>query len=206
MKIQQRELSERRLPRRPLVMGVDPDSQVIGLAVIDADGELYDCSRLTPQKGAASVVKRVGSLVIQLGEQLELVQPEVVVIERPSRRVGTRRHKGKGAGLATYGWAAGAAWAVAAGHGWPIEGVFAIEADEWTRGVPKRQRALAIAARFPRYRTEKDPGLDGADAVGLALWWLEEGQGMTTIGLAEWTPEDLRAAEPQIGDDGGWAE
>jgi hypothetical protein len=52
--------------------------------------------------------------------------------------------------------------------------VHAVLENDWTRGVPKGQRQLALATLYPVYAEHlaEDPGGDMADGLGLADWWL----------------------------------
>lgn len=84
-----------------------------------------------------------------------------------------RRHHGRGAGLAVYGCGVGAI-ATEAEH-WAEANDAAVEAileNDWTRGVPKNTRQIAIANLYQEYRIGNDPGGDIADAIGMAVWWL----------------------------------
>ena len=110
---------------------------------------------------------------------LERERPAVILVEWTKGKVNINRHKGHGAGLAVYGTGVGSVgrqcWLWSRER--PDVQVHAINENDWTRGVPKGQRQLAIASMYPEYAPHlaADTGGDISDAIGLAAWWLREG-------------------------------
>jgi hypothetical protein len=162
-----------------MIVALDPSSVVIGWAVLRPPEELCEAGLIQPAKHSQSPIDRIRSMLADLRELLGTIQgPEVpidIVIEVTSGKVNAHRHGGRGAGLAVYGMAVGAAWQVcedwAAAH---QARVHAIPENQWARRVPKWKRSAAIASLFPRYDPAADPGGDMADAIGLACWFLRE--------------------------------
>lgn len=159
------------------VLSIDPGSKRTGWAVLTQREQLLQAGLLTGDKGIDHAEFRITAMCRGLHELLEEWQPETVLIEWSSGHVGRRRHKGGGAGLATYGIAIGGLWQVAVA--WarscePPAQVRCIEENLWTNRVPKEDRVVAVAQRFREYRIEDDPGGDIADAIGLGLWWIRE--------------------------------
>jgi len=109
-----------------------------------------------------------------LRELLDELQPATILIEWTKGKVGERRHQGRGAGLAVYG--GGMGYATATADSWAADGcqVVGILENDWTRGVKKETRQLAVASMFDDYRASQDPGGDMADAIGMAVWWLKQ--------------------------------
>lgn len=102
------------------------------------------------------------------------------LIEWTKGKVG-KRHHGSGAGLAVYGCGVGAIatecehWCrLRRPRGNPDYVVIPVLENDWTRGVNKEVRQIAIAAEYPDYHISDDPGGDAADAIGLARWWMKE--------------------------------
>lgn len=55
-----------------------------------------------------------------------------------------------------------------------VDRIETVSATEWSRRIPKEDRAKALAERHWRYATFRgDKGLDVADALGIGLWRLE---------------------------------
>lgn len=135
--------------------------------------ELVEAGLCEPEDRCAGSYDRVMGLCDDVEALLERIAPAVVLIEWTKGKVG-RRHRGNGAGLAVYGAGVGAVtrqvWLWVRGRrGVTVE---AVPENDWTRGVPKATRAVAIRQLYPALSTEADHGLDMHDAVGLADWWL----------------------------------
>jgi len=164
------------------VVGVDPSSSVTGCGVLSATGELVDAWKLTPKtrKYDQTAIQRIDTMCAELWDVLELAQPQVVVVEITSGKVG-QRHKGDGAGLAVYGMAVGAMWRVVwtwiarrnhnATSEWEC---VPVPENVWTAGVAKRKRMANIERIYSGYDPADDRGGDVADAIGLAAWWLTD--------------------------------
>ena len=149
---------------------LDPSSTVVGYSVSTAPNTFPDAGLIWPEKKSADAWTRIKSLMKQVGELLDEHYPDHVLIEQPSGHVHRRALGAGGHGQATYGFAAGAVWATC-DIKCPKGAVELINANTWTHGVSKKTRASTIAYRFPWYRLNLDPGMDQADAIGLACWW-----------------------------------
>ena len=165
-----------------LLLALDPSSQAIGWAALQAGEVLVAGGVLLPEKvSERDPYVRIDSLCGRLWELLETNGPKTVVVEVTSGKVGENRHKGHGAGLAIYGVAVGAVWREC--RAWTryelatrrrLTHVERVYENDWTHQIPKRTRTLAIAAMYPRYDVEADPGGDEADAIGLGIYYLRE--------------------------------
>lgn len=159
------------------VLGLDPSSTVIGYGVLSHDLRLVQAGPIKPACSGDGSFDRIVSMCIDLDTLFGQVQPSVILVEWTKGKVG-KRHKGLGAGLAVYGCGVGAAglaaWRWARDH--PDCRVHAILENDWTGGVPKRDRQLAIAGAYPEYAAwlAKDAGGDISDGIGLADWWIKE--------------------------------
>lgn len=167
-----------RAKSRELVLGLDPSSTVVGYGVLTMSRQFVEAGLCTPSDRNARSSDRVMELCDDVEALLTRLEPAVVLVEWTRGKVNDRRHRGRGAGLAVYGSGVGATlrqvwlWArdtQAYGRGVTVE---AICENDWTRGVPKAARAIAIGQLYPELAAQPDPGLDMHDAVGLAEWWL----------------------------------
>lgn len=162
---------------KQIIVSLDPSSTIVGFAAMSSDSQLIKAGVIEPDHRSDPSYDRIRSMRRDLRGLLDTVKPGTILVEWTKGKVGRRRHRGLGAGLAVYGCGVGAI-ATEAEH-WielndPAAEVIAILENDWTRGVPKEQRQLAIAQMFSEYRTGQDPGGDIADAIGLAVWWLKE--------------------------------
>lgn len=156
------------------IVSLDPSSTVVGFAVMGFDKRLIEAGPITPAAPSAGSYERIVSLRGQLRTVLESVGPATILIEWTTGKVG-KRHYGNGAGLAVYGCGVGAI-ATECEHYGESRGdceVVPVLENDWTRGVPKRDRQYAVATEYRAYLIADDPGGDVADAIGLALWWLK---------------------------------
>lgn len=153
------------------VLGLDPSSTLTGYAVMSRPTKILDAGHLRPNGAKKPAWDRIVTMVTSLRFLLRDYRPKVIVIEVPTRSVGLR-HKGKGAGLAIYGMAVGAACWEASVFG---SSLVCVDANTWTGGVSKFKRQHLIAAEFPEYKEQldRDRGGDLADAIGLCLWWYQ---------------------------------
>jgi hypothetical protein len=161
-----------------VIFAIDPGSIKTGWAVLELPERLIEAGLLLPDKRAAGAEFRIDSICISLWELLDKHRPATILLEWPSGHVGRKRHHGGGAGLSIYGAACGSLWreCVAWRRSLPPEErieviIRLILESEWTRGIPKQDRAAVVAATFPEYRPEDDTGMDISDALGLAVWY-----------------------------------
>ncbi len=159
-----------------IIVALDPSSTIVGYAAMTPYGILIEAGLITPADQSAGSYDRINSLCLQVRRLLGQIRPAYCLIEWTKGKVG-KRHHGLGAGLAVYGCGVGAVAATcrqwAEGQGAQVH---AIIENDWTRGVPKRVRQLAIASEYTAYRIGQDPGGDAADAIGLACWWIRNNQ------------------------------
>lgn len=90
-------------------------------------------------------------------------QPDVAVVEMPSQHVGTR-HKGAGAGLASYGRMVGRVEEYLL---WKRINVVRPSVDELWRGQTKETRHAGLRVSYPELRRASH---DILDAFSLILW------------------------------------
>lgn len=166
-----------RRKQNELVVALDPSSTVVGYAVLTMSRDLVEAGLCTPMDRHSCSAARVMELCDDVETLLSRIEPSVVLVEWTRGKVG-RRHHGRGAGLAVYGTGVGAVlrqvWLWARdeqAYGRPVT-VESVTENDWTRGVPKAARAMAIGQLYPALATQQDPGYDMHDAVGLADWWL----------------------------------
>ena len=164
-----------------IVFSLDPGSIRSGWALMKPPEQIIKAGLLLPDKQTALSEFRIGAMCHSLWQLLNLWMPKTILLEWTSGKIGKRHGSGGGAGLAIHGAATGALWReVLAWLSWqPPENqigtnVILVRENDWTRGVPKKERAVAIACMFQEYKPEQDPGGDIADAIGLAAWWMRE--------------------------------
>jgi len=161
-----------------IILALDPSSTVIGYGVLAAGGQFVEGGLILPDARSDGSFERIIAMHADLVRLFERLRPGVLLVEWTKGKVNERRHGGLGAGLAVYGCGVGAA-ALAAWQWSQAHADCRTEAiceNDWTRGVPKRDRQLAVAAEYPQYgaRIGEDPGGDIADGIGLAAWWIRE--------------------------------
>jgi len=181
-----------------LVLALDPGSICSGWAVMDRGEQLIEAGVLTPDKAGLASKIRIARMCEDLLQLLAEWEPGIVVIEWASGKVIRSRHKGHGAGLAIHGAATGALWQAA--EAWrrslPAERqsetqIILIAENLWTNGVPKRDRLAGIAAVFNQYKPENDKTGDIGDAIGLALWHIQERR----VQLARYSMQKLTSSD-----------
>jgi len=164
-----------------IVFAIDPGSKKTGWAVMGAREKLIQAGLLLPDKQSIAPEFRIHRMCEDLRNLLDELQPAVIVVEWTSGKVGRKRHRGQGAGLAIYGIAVGSLWreVLAWRRALPAEQQLKVKVElvlenTWTRGIPKRKRIDAVNAAFPQYDPELDRGGDVADAIGLACFYQRE--------------------------------
>ncbi len=160
------------------VLGVDPSSTKTGFALLSEGpvarhgvGELLEWGLV---KGVTKdpATLRARQIAAEMVAHARRMAPDVIVIETPSGKVArNKRGKTQGAGLSVYGFAAGqvdhALWNV-----FGMERVVMVNEIDWTGGAKKQARASRVELLHPGYDRSKDSGMDAADAIGLAGWYL----------------------------------
>ena len=156
------------------VMGIDPSSSRIGLAVINEQGKLLEAHLVKPNKRDDLLVVRMAAMLLDVEEVINFARPDYIAIETPAVHAAGRI-PGRAKGLAVYGFGAGAVWSLLRCLNTMADSQLkTYDAQEWTKRKPKKQRAEAVALRYPSYNMKKDPGLDVADAIQLAEICLKE--------------------------------
>ncbi len=160
----------------------DPSLTVTGYAVggrSGCRGNIHDAGRLghmTEKKRKESTVyQRLMMIAADTLDILRRYQPLTVIVETPAPQAP----KKGAAGQARYGMAVGVV--IGATNQFCDEQtdrgiivrVILTDADDWTHGVKKETRQLAIADQYPTYDPDKDRGANVADAMGLLCWWAE---------------------------------
>jgi len=161
------------------IFSLDPGSIRTGFAVLTGGQQLIEAGLIMPDKRTAAPEFRIHSMCRDLWQLLDKHQPRLILLEWCSGKVNKRRHKGSGQGLQVHGAATGSLWreCLAWKRTLPMEEqiqtkVILVLENDWTRGLPKQERAAAVAAIFREYMPEGDKGMDISDALGLAIWWL----------------------------------
>ncbi len=159
------------------VMGIDPSSTIIGVSLADEQGKLLSGMLIKPSSSELDNISRVFDMAHELKETLNIWRPEYIAIETPATHVAGRIKKATG--MAIYGFGAGVASWVA--HSWmetqgDLRKLKCYEAQRWTRGKPKKDRAQLLAIRCRLYKRvmSDDPGYDVAEAIQLAEICLKE--------------------------------
>ena len=156
------------------ILAIDPSSTKTGFALLDESENLLEAGTLRPNKTTDAAEYRIAAMCQDIENLLMISDPNIIVIEWTSGKVGKRRHKGSGAGLAVYGMAIGAIWRTAVI--WAAKRVskqvITIYENEWTAGKSKTRRSELIKTLYPAIDFSKDTGGDIADAIGLATWYI----------------------------------
>jgi len=163
-----------------LIFSLDPGSVKCGWCVMTHEKELVAGGHLLPKKLKASNDVRINDMCGDLRVLLDEWMPGVILIEWASGHVGRKRHRGAGAYLSIYGAAVGSLWKEII-H-WKkslpeeqrLEVKIVLIDERWTGGIDKFSRAKVISATFPRYKIEKDKGMDLADSIGMSIWYLKD--------------------------------
>jgi len=161
------------------LLAIDPSSMRTGCAVMDFNGKLLDMLFIKPNaadKPSDRILYQCADIRGGLDNRIfgDLTR---IVIEGTAGKINKKRNKGQGAGMAVYGMAVGAMWMTCCG--WSLASKYGcvvtiVAENDWTRGVPKKQRAINMSLLYPQYKPYLDPGLDVGDAIGLGMWWLNE--------------------------------
>jgi hypothetical protein len=157
-----------------IIMGIDPSSTITGYAV-KLDKALVEAGLIRPSRHGIVSFERICEMRIDLNILLDKFRPAIVLVEWTRGKVGIRRHQGRGAGLAVYGAGVGAIATQA--EIWCEKNsavLYPVNENDWTRRIPKEDRQAVIAAQYPEYKINEDPGGDIADAIGLVDWWQKE--------------------------------
>jgi hypothetical protein len=150
-----------------MLLAIDPSSTCVGYALFGEDGKLIEFGRLLPHKGD-DAMQRIADLLADLERLWREHRPRTVVIEVTSGKIAGRL--GRVQGLGVYGMAVGACWQLLRSLA-GARNVRTVTENEWTSGVPKRQRLGLLEARRITYWLANDPGGDAGDAICLGEWF-----------------------------------
>ena len=165
------------------LLSIDPSINSTGYAVFSGS-DLIRCWHIRPQRNKTRnkvttkipAHQRIQAIIRELDFICDEHEPHEAVVEITSGKTSAR-HKGNGAGLATYGMAVGhvARWAIAR---LGPDAVTQVYENEWTRGSSKQTRRLRAHAAYPRAYTteimEGDKEGDISDAIALGIWTQEQ--------------------------------
>lgn len=152
------------------VLALDVSSSATGMAVVQSGGrgpELIKCVVSRPS-GESAPSRRVDEMIAEVVREATGLCSRIVVMELTdgARWKGRRRTND----LVQLAIAQGRFYE--AFRSWGFAAFETVSATRWTRGIPKTDRVEMIRLMFPTYAEIHDPGLDGADAIELALWRL----------------------------------
>ncbi len=154
-----------------ILLAIDPSSTCTGYAVMSDCMTILDAGLLKPDKTRDPAIIRIVAMNRSLGRVLREYRPDQIVIETPNAHTAGRI-AGRVMGNAIYGFAAGVMFHTCVISNKNTEPV---DAQLWTRGVPKLKRQQNVCVAFPkRYSPETDRGGDIADAIGLGVWWFRQ--------------------------------
>ena len=161
------------------LLAIDPSSRVTGYAVMRAADCLVEAGVLK-QDAKLPVLARIDEMVAAVEALIDEHVVTHVVIEVTSGKTAGRLRKNV-QGLAVYGMAIGEIRrTVITMIG--AQNVTAIPENEWTKGVPKRERMRLVAMAFSQYKPADDPGGDIADAIWLAMYWFGQRRRAELVG------------------------
>lgn len=153
-----------------MLLSLDPSSSRTGYAIY-RDPEpsgLIESGAIIAETSDRTPLDRVVTMGSALQQLISDHNPTAAVIEIPSSHVSARHH-GRGAGLATYGFAVGWLGCMAA---LLIKSSSITWVDNsWTGSESAKRRAARISLLFPHYEARRDRGGDECDALALGLWY-----------------------------------
>jgi Holliday junction resolvasome RuvABC endonuclease subunit len=162
-------------PNEGFFLGVDPGSTVVGLSLFRGSDLLsYRTVKSSAGKHAAErLIVLAGKVEAAIAGMLEDVDPEAAVeaiLELPGTQ-GGRQNVRQLVGL---GMAVGTMNYLLARRRYRVHYATVTEWSRLAGGVckSKENRARVVESLFPAYSRENDPGLDAADAIGVAAWRL----------------------------------
>jgi Holliday junction resolvasome RuvABC endonuclease subunit len=152
----------------PLVMGVDASSTSTGWCFMRGPHDLL-CFDLVRPPAKLAPELRIDRMAEEIATLADTHKPSIVAFEWNSGK--TARRAPNVSYLSTLGQAQGAVRQELRSRG---HSVAAISERDWTGSRPKEKRAQVVRQIFPDYRSweeaGKDPKLDVADAIGIAVW------------------------------------
>jgi hypothetical protein len=172
------------------ILAIDPGSKVAGYAMMTGlePGELIECGRLKGRSAEVTDVQYSALVeswphlaepdlkafwrILSISEEIERIEsefdPDVVVVEITSGKIGTGAKAGARGALTTIGLAAG----FLAGRSDTRRQVIPVTERQWIgRRNPKRCRMATMATIYPQQDWAKiDKGGDARDAIALGRW------------------------------------
>ena len=154
------------------IVSIDPGSIIAGYAVME-NGALIDAGLIKPQKQNNPSDMRIAVICTEIDALIKAEEPDIVVLEWTTGKVGKNRHKGGGSGLAIYGIAIGAIWQTIR-QIMNTRNIVLID-ESWTRGIKKKDRLADLELSCSAYDRSKDAATgDMGDAICLAQYYLQE--------------------------------
>lgn len=157
-----------------MIVGCDPSSKATAIAGLH-EHQLLGYTLIKPKRDQTAIEKAeqvYQESVAYLTKVIETYQiPEFAVIEVSNGHLHRRVREetgGASVGMTTYGMAIFAVARACLSLGIPV---VEIQATKWAGGKSKAARAAAIAMKHPGYVSTDDPGLDIADAIGVAEYF-----------------------------------
>lgn len=153
---------------------LDPSSRAVGWAVFNYEaGAEFACKDAGELLAAGKTTDaRIDSLCHKVTELLKSVNPDDVVLEKPSGMVHAR-HGGGGRGLSVYGYAVGRIEGACLMWASGLANVIAISEAQSTGGHGKEKRKRVALGAWPRLANIKDWNYNVSDAIALGVWWLQ---------------------------------
>lgn len=157
-----------------IILALDPSSQAIGYALMDASFHLLVCGVILPAKRDMLAMMRIEDMVAYLPTVIERFAREGRTPTRVLVEVMTEpqysRQPGRVSALVVCANAQAAAW-------WECRRMMPGKTywipNTWCRGQSKRVRLLT-AMTYKNYNPAEDTGMDASDAICIARWWLSK--------------------------------
>jgi Holliday junction resolvasome RuvABC endonuclease subunit len=152
-----------------VILALDVSSSAVGYATF-AGRELRKFGVIRP-RAKDSALERIDTLVLGVRKVYADVAPDLVVFEVSAGK--THGRIAKASGLSVLGHSQGQCLRALIDDGAEVATYSELE---WTKSVSKARRGEKVAMFYPAYQrfsaAKKDAGLDCADAIGLALYYL----------------------------------
>lgn len=155
-----------------MILAIDPSSTRTGYCVMQHDMSLIEAGAVTPSPRAKDALERIESMTWELLDNLAAYEPSHIIVEIPSGKTHRRLQSTNISGLPIYGMAVG--YICSALYYKLDVDITGVNDNDWTGGQKKATRAYVTRSLYPELNNKKDSGMDIADAVGLARWWIEK--------------------------------
>ena len=162
------------------IMAIDPSLTRTGICAVEFDEKTEELSSnyavfeaVEVKKSKRSIVTRSLLIMDEIIGLIDLINPNIIIIEIPEGRISAR-HAGGGAGLAKYGFCVGMVYGRISGL--PFKRIVPVGSSYWTQGFGQEKRRKKALTSLPALEDIKDPGYDISDAAALSLWWVYIGR------------------------------